>query len=202
MPRVCPQPPHWALRTFLVAVAVAAALTALVPGRAVAGGPPSARDWEAFLARGEHRQTFRAFVDFLRREGVDDVVPPEQLLRQGTSWREAKTPAFAFPPRHLWPGIVPTLRFLRDEVIPLVGPVEVVSGFRTRAYNRRAGGARRSKHLVFCAVDVVPLQPISRRTLHRRLLELWRRRGRAHGFGLGLYSGRRFHVDTCGYRRW
>ncbi len=38
-----------------------------------------------------------------------------------------------------------------------VGPLVVVSGFRTEAYNRRIGGARASQHVEGRAADIRPL---------------------------------------------
>jgi uncharacterized protein YcbK (DUF882 family) len=130
------------------------------------------------------------------------VVPPWHLWRQGTDWRGVGEPAFARPPRDQWASIEPTLRLLRDEVVPEVGPVVVVSGFRTTRFNEKAGGAPGSRHRWFEAVDVVPRRWWSREGLHRRLLAFWEREGPALKLGLGLYSGTRFHVDTWKHRKW
>lgn len=145
---------------------------------------------------------YGAFVALLEREGVEDVVPPWHLWRQGTDWRGVGEPPFAAPPVEQWAGIVPTLRILRDEVVPRVGKIEVVSGFRTEIYNQEAGGAPGSRHRWFEAVDVVPRRWWSRPALHVVLLGWWVDRGEALNLGLGLYSGTRFHVDAWKYRKW
>ncbi|WP_243394812.1 D-Ala-D-Ala carboxypeptidase family metallohydrolase [Leptospira adleri] len=130
------------------------------------------------------------------------MVPAEQLLRQGTDWRQAESPPFSIPPRDLWPNILPTLRVIRDLILPEIGPVTVVSGFRDAEYNVKAGGAKSSRHLLFSAVDLVPNREIDRIELHNRLLNLWQKKGPEKKIGLGLYSRNRFHIDTNGFRKW
>jgi hypothetical protein len=170
---------------------------------ALGGLAPTDADWATFAAEADHQARYEAFVAFLDREGVGDVVtPPWHLWRQGTDWQDAKQPPFAVPSKDQWGAMTPALKLLRDEIIPLVGPVEVVSGFRTDAYNRLAGGAKSSRHKWFEAVDVVPKRELSREQLHGLLLPWWKERGPALRVGLGLYAGVRFHVDTHRHRRW
>ncbi len=94
------------------------------------------------------------------------------------------------------------MKFLREEIIPLIGPVEILSAYRESSYNLKAGGARKSKHLDFFAVDLRPVKNISRKDLHSKLLDIWTKKGKEYNLGLGLYSGLRFHIDTAGYRKW
>ncbi|MCB9794082.1 MAG: hypothetical protein H6741_15310 [Alphaproteobacteria bacterium] len=162
----------------------------------------SAEDFDAFLAFEDRRARFRDFEASLIREGVGEVVPPWQLWRQGTDFRSLGEPAFAEPPAEQLGNIVSTLKLLRDEVIPRVGPVEVLSGYRTERYNSRAGGSAGSRHKWFQAVDVLPERPWARAELHTELLSFWSTKGSAVDMGLGLYGGTRFHVDTWRYRRW
>lgn len=162
----------------------------------------SAEEFDAYLAFEGRRDRFRAFEDFLIQEGVDGVVPAWHLWRQGTDFRNLGEPAFAEPPKEQWSGIVPTLKVLRADILPRVGPVEVLSAYRTERYNSRAGGSSGSRHKWFEAVDVVPAQPWARAELHTELLSFWSTRGSAVDMGLGLYGGTRFHVDTWRYRRW
>jgi len=149
--------------------------------------------------RAEQLQKFDAF---LRANNVADVVPSWTLWRQGTDWAEVGQPAFEAPPQDQWPAIVPTLRLLRAEVVPLVGEVEVVSAWRTPAYNSVAGGAASSRHLHFEAVDVQPQKNWVRADLHTTLLTHWRAIGPKTAWGLGLYERTRFHVDTHRHRKW
>ncbi len=69
-----------------------------------------------------------------------------------------------------WPNIVQTLRYIRDYVIPAVGPVEPVSVYRNPALNVCAGGAPESAHKHYSAVDMVPLRPIDARGADARLV--------------------------------
>jgi len=128
--------------------------------------------------------------------------PAEMLLRQGTDFHHVDLPPFALPPDSMLSHILPTLQLLQDKIIPLVGPVEIVSGYRSKAYNAVAGGAEHSRHLYFDAVDVVPLTKIPETVLKARLREFWYQEGKRYNLGLGLYDYKRFHVDTWKYRNW
>ena len=164
---------------------------------------PTASDFDDWLgAEPSRAKEYTDFVALLHSEKLDRVVPPAHLWRQGTDWRTVQHPPYAAPPRALWPAMLPTLRLLRDEVIPLVGPIVVVSGFRTAEFNAAAGGAPGSRHKNFEAVDLVPRLPWTRARLHRRLLAWWTEDGPALQLGLGLYAGTRFHVDAWKHRRW
>jgi len=158
--------------------------------------------FEKFLQKGNHREQFAALENYLQREKVADVVPLYELLRQGSDWQEVGEPPFAIPPQKYWPSMVATLRVVRDDVIPKVGPVTVLSGWRTHTYNRKAGGAKTSKHMHFCGLDMVPQRKFTRKQLIPILHGIHKRVGKQQNMGLGIYSGIRFHVDTCGYRRW
>jgi Peptidase M15 len=155
-----------------------------------------------FLRTGTNRRELDQFVRFLGEAGVADVIEPTSLLRQGSDWLDINEPPFALPPRRHWPNMVATLKLIRDEVIPTIGPVDIVSAFRTESYNRKAGGSQKSKHQSFCGVDLVPRSNIGRTELIEELHNLHARLGPASNMGLGIYSGVRFHVDTCGFRRW
>lgn len=188
----------------LAALAVALAAPSWPsPGKREGYDTPDRARFEAFLdADPSRRSDYNAFVAMLRDDGLADVVPAWQLWRQGTDWRDAREPPFAIPPRDVWPAIEPVLGLVRDELVWRVGPVEVVSGWRTPAFNRKAGGAAHSRHLWFEAVDVVPKVAWLREPLHGVLLGLWERDGEDLGLGLGLYDKIRFHVDTHAYRKW
>ncbi len=162
---------------------------------------PERGQFDAWLSQG-HAADFSAFEALLRADGVADVLPAWTLWYQGTDWHALGAEPFTVPPREDWPRAVPTLRLIRDGVVPVVGPVQVVSGYRTLAYNERAGGAKHSAHLRFGAFDLVPERPWERQALIDDLLRLHTRVGRASAFGLGIYSGVRFHVDTASLRYW
>ncbi len=169
------------------------------PRRSLNGYPAR---FQAYVLLNDLYAELRDFEQLLRDNGVAGVVPVDQLWLQGTEWQSRQHSAYAMAPREHWPAMVRTLRFVKHELLPITGPVEVQSGFRTAAYNLAAGGASRSKHMEFSALDLRPVRKYPRAVLHKRLKSLWHRRGKQWGLGLGLYSGVRFHIDTSGYRSW
>ncbi len=95
--------------------------------------------------------------------GVKDVLPTWQVIRTASMWRECNGEPFEVPPIALWPGLTRTLAFIRDHVTGAVGPVEAgVSGYRNPALNACAHGAPGSAHQGYSALDLVPLQPMTR----------------------------------------
>ena len=164
---------------------------------------PRVGAFDAWLSEDVTRQSaYDDFVHLLDREGVSEVVEPWTLWCQGSDWAATGMQQFTVPPRDQWTAIVPTLRAVRDRVVPIVGPVLVVSGFRTREYNVAAKGAKGSVHLGFGAVDLVPVRPWKREDLQAALLSFHGQSEESERIGLGLYSGVRFHIDTHRKRRW
>lgn len=155
-----------------------------------------------FIIVNNLQSEFRALERFLYQKGVRDLVPTWQLLQQGTDFRKHDLAPYAFPERELWERMADTLTFIRVDLVPFIGPVEVLSGFRTKYYNHVAGGAPRSRHLTFSALDLRPLREIDRKRLHLILQKIWNTRGKKRNLGMGLYKGLRFHIDTGGYRQW
>lgn len=98
--------------------------------------------------------------------------------------------------------MVPTLKVIRDEVVPLLGPIEALSVFRTDQINGCIGGASKSYHIRFYAIDMRSTANVSRAELVSKLCDLHRRKGRSLGLGLGIYKGVRFHIDTVSFRTW
>ncbi|HEY8567540.1 D-Ala-D-Ala carboxypeptidase family metallohydrolase [Microbulbifer sp.] len=158
--------------------------------------------FEKFLDEGNNREQFVKLKFFLDTKGVGDVLPAFVLLRQGSDWQKVGEPPFAIPPERNWKTMVNTLQVIKNFVVPEIGPVVVLSGWRTSKYNAKAGGARSSKHLHFCGLDMIPEADYTRSELLPKLRKIHQRHGRKWRMGLGIYSGIRFHVDTCGYRRW
>lgn len=177
-------------------------LAALIATPAAAQAPPSTAEYRAWLGYPGQRARVASFEKFLRKFGVLGILPTQQLLRTASSWRSCGTP-FEVPPIETWARIVPSLRFIRDEVKPRVGGVEAVSGYRNPRLNRCAGGAPRSAHVGYWGLDLVPTTGIGQQQLFARLCALHRTRAaRDAKFGLGFYGGTRFHVDTKSYRLW
>lgn len=144
----------------------------------------------------------RSFHDYLTWNRVAGIVPTWQLLRTATSWHRCGGEPFEVPPTAQWPRIVQTLRYVHAHVIPAIGPVEPVSGYRNPVLNVCAGGAPESAHKHYSAIDLVPLRPITREGLMRTLCAVHSQRGTDYQVGLGFYAFLRFHVDTTKYRRW
>jgi hypothetical protein len=143
------------------------------------------------------------FEAYLQSHDVSGILPTEQLLRSSSEWQRCQHSAFDLAPETEWPHVVKTLGFIRDQVIPAVGPVEVVSGYREPAFNACAGGAGKSAHRDFWALDMIPLDAtITRKDLIERICKAHIASGRAYNTGLGFYSGLRFHIDSKSYRRW
>ncbi|WP_300973518.1 D-Ala-D-Ala carboxypeptidase family metallohydrolase [Sphingomonas sp. LHG3406-1] len=142
------------------------------------------------------------FHRYLQASGVAYVAPTWQLLRTASDWRRCGADPFEVPPAEEWANIVNTLRYVRDHVVPKVGPVEPVSVFRNAGLNRCAGGAPESVHRSMSAIDFVPLQPLDRGSMIRRLCAEHQAEGPRYNAGLGFYAKMRFHVDSWKYRTW
>lgn len=159
--------------------------------------------YRAWIAAGPWRAAqVRLFHDYLTVSGVSYVAPTWQLLRTASDWRRCGAQPFEIPPAEEWANIVNTLRYVRDHVVPAVGPVEPVSVFRNAALNRCAGGAAESVHKSMSAIDFVPLTPIERNVMIQRLCAEHQRQGPRFSAGLGFYARMRFHVDSWRYRTW
>jgi hypothetical protein len=169
----------------------------LAPGQTYA-------DYRAWLGRSPaHRAEVAAFRAELTREGVDGIVPVWQLIRTSSSWRQCAAEPFEVAPRDKWVHIVETLKFVRDQVVPAVGEVEALSAYRNEGLNRCSAGAPRSAHRLFFALDLTPVNAaVTRDAMIRDVCRAHARVGRTYDAGLGFYSGRRFHVDSNGFRKW
>lgn len=199
-------------RIFLSALCLAG-LTS-IQLRAEANVDTSSRQtFELWLAADSKRaEDYADFKTLLGSRGVGDVVPPWQLWRVDAQHAvRCETEGFHIPPRTSWPAIVPALRLVRDEVVPAVGPVEVLSAWRSEAINSCVNGARRSKHLMFNALDLTAVEGTERTVLFRKLCKLQERVGQRRRMGFGAYFDParpernrvgRFHIDAEGFRTW
>ena len=163
-----------------------------------------AREFQAWLdASPANRGKLTAFRAHLAAAGVESVVPMWQLVRTSTSWRECGAEPFEAPPADKWDHITTTLKFVRDKVEPAVGDVEPLSAYRNEKLNACSDGAPKSAHREFFALDLTPVnKAVAREHMIRSVCAAHARDGRAYNAGLGFYSGRRFHVDSSGYRKW
>ena len=173
-------------------------------------------DGEAAFARWleeepERGDAFLALERFLEDEGVADIVPAWQLARVDAFYAaRCDISPFAIPPEDLWRNVVPALRLVRDEVVPVTGPVQVLSSWRSPATNVCARGASRSNHLDFAALDLVTQDRRRGADFYALLCEMQQAAGADSGMGLGAYidpadpgaASGRFHIDAEGFRRW
>ncbi|HEY0325358.1 MAG TPA: hypothetical protein VGC46_05195 [Allosphingosinicella sp.] len=186
------------LATILLAVLAAPAAAQELPNE----GQGEAA-YRAFLAGKPHvAAEVQAFEAWLRRKHVYGILPTWQVLRTATMWSECNGPPFQVPPRKYWRNVAATLRFVRAHVVPAVGPVQAVSGYRNPGLNLCARGSANSAHRDYSALDLVPLKALDRGQIFDRMCRGHRRKGAASGVGLGFYSFTRFHVDTRSFRRW
>src|SRR3954464_13103033 len=117
---------------------------------------PGYRSW--YLAAPWRAAQVKAFNAYLSANEVSGILPTWTLLRTATSWQECGDQPFEVPPAAEWPHMVQTLRYVRDYVVPAVGPVEAVSVYRNPHLNQCAGGAPQSAHRLDSAIDMVPLR--------------------------------------------
>jgi hypothetical protein len=161
---------------------------------------PGYQQW--VLAAPDRAAQVRGLYGYLLAHNVGGVVPTWQLTRTATSWRSCGAQPFEVPPESEWPNLVETLKYVRDHIIPVVGPVEPVSVYRNEVLNVCAGGAADSAHRHFFALDLVPLRPTTRDALMRGVCAIHSWQGGGYEVGLGFYKGLRFHVDSKKYRKW
>ena len=164
----------------------------------------TAQDFQAWLRHSPaNRAALLGFRNYLAAEGLESVVPLWQLVRTSSSWRECGAQPFEVPPADKWERIVKTLKFVRDDVVPSVGKVETLSGYRNEDLNACSNGAPKSAHREFFALDLTPVSKAVERTdMIRSVCGAHARDGQAYNIGLGFYTGRRFHVDSSGFRKW
>jgi hypothetical protein len=164
----------------------------------------TAEDFEVWARRSPaNLRNVTAFRSYLAAQGLDAVVPLWQLTRTSSSWSECGAQPFEVPPTDRWEHIVKTLKFVRDDVIPRVGEVEPLSAYRNEGLNACSNGAPKSAHREFFAIDLTPVnKALDRTAMIRSVCEAHARDGQTYNVGLGFYTGRRFHVDSSGFRKW
>jgi hypothetical protein len=181
-----------------------------------AAQPPSPypADFQVWLvANPDQASQFEELKAYLTREGVADVLPLWQVIQTETieAATKCEIPGFAVPSQDIWPSIVPTLRLVKQEIIPLLGPVKVLSSFRTNEANKCSLGAPQSPHKRYSALDLAMVDPMPQKEMFVKLCKHWSGLSPRWGYGLGAYYVRgypaynqegRFHVDTLGRRTW
>jgi uncharacterized protein YcbK (DUF882 family) len=97
------------------------------------------------------------------------------------------------PPEGLWNNIWRTIEVADKARAKHGKPIKIASAYRSPKYNKAVGGASKSQHVEFNALDLRTSAP---KTLHKILLDM-RNKGEFKG-GLGLYKTF-VHVDTRGH---
>lgn len=168
--------------------------------------------FDAWLAGDPERaRQFMQLETYLGERDVAGVVPHWQLARIDAYYAsKCGLEPFRIPPRELWANIVPALALVRDEIVPVTGPVDVRSSWRTPELNACASGAAASRHLSFSALDLMTRDRQHGEEFYRQLCAIHRNAGADTRMGLGAYfdpeepqfGGGRFHIDAGGYRSW
>jgi len=99
-----------------------------------------------------------------------------------------------FPPKSKWDNIIPTIKLVDRLRADLGVPIRVTSSYRSAKYNKNCGGATKSLHKEFKAIDL-QVDGFSPSYVYARLMK-YRNAGDFKG-GLGKYSTF-VHVDTRG----
>ena len=102
------------------------------------------------------------------------------------------------PPRQMWPNIHKTLQLAQKIRHEWGAPVAVLCGYRHPAYNRRVGGAEKSEHMQFAAVDLAPAKLGPGREWHDWVALVTKHVDACPDFcGFGIYQSSRFtHIDV------
>jgi Peptidase M15 len=177
-------------------------VTANLAGCTPQNKPPNDMEYQQWLKKSENAKNVSELELYLARQGVADVFDTQQLLRSDVRWRSCKQAPFIIPPKQYWPHITNTLRIVKQDIVPLVGPVEGLSVFRSTEINSCIRGARRSYHLKFHAIDMKPKRYMKREMLIDKLCGIYRAKGKSLNLGLGIYKAQRFHIDAAAYRTW
>lgn len=171
-------------------------------GAVVYDGLDQSRDgFEHWRAAGGRAADVGRLESYLAGQGLSEVFPTWQILRTASDWKGCGEP-FAVPPVEDWPNLASTLRLVREKVKPAVPGLEAKSAYRGPWLNVCTGGAERSAHREFWALDLVPAATMTRSELMGRLCPVYAAVGADRNMGLGFYSGVRFHIDTKSHRSW
>lgn len=174
----------------------------LLAALAVLGGcAQTAATDPAFEAwRQARAESVTALQRHLASQGVDSVLPLDQVLRSASSWQDCGAEPFALPPPAQWDAVVSVLQLVRAlRNAGVIGDIRVHSAYRDAALNSCAGGAARSAHLMQFAIDFTPTDGVDPGAA---LCTFWHQHGAAWRMGLGRYASGRIHLDTAGHRRW
>lgn len=142
--------------------------------------------------------------DYMESNGVDlSTVSAKELTRM-------KTGKHAIPPRALWPNIVPTLILWQERIRNPLGFPMKLGGYRPVDYNKAVGGAPRSQHQWFAAIDVRPASSHNTAENRRKVAlagaQVYADSSPSLAVGFGAYGAptpSNIHLDTrFRHRKW
>lgn len=149
---------------------------------------------------------------YLAENGVDlTTVSALELttMPEGTTQPSGKKPV-AIPSKDLWANIVPTLWLWQERIRNPMGIPMNIRAYRPPDYNEAVGGAPRSAHQWFSAIDITLAGPgnteANRVALGRLGAQAYLSTPDTERVGFGAYGQpvpRRIHLDTrYQHRRW
>lgn len=140
-----------------------------------------------------------AFGAYLTANGIEHFRAYE-LCDVGREKKDAEGGVVATlkaPPVELWPNIIPTVRVAEWIRMRCGTPIDVNSGYRDPDYNEAVGGAAKSRHVAFSAMDIC-----DRRIGPAGIARMLEEHPEAPKMGIGVYPTF-VHIDTRGYKaRW
>lgn len=143
-----------------------------------------------------YSSTHKVLHSLIREAGIDHFSAKE-VLTLGSSHYVKSSAGFgknSLPPGELLDKIIPALSVLEKARVILGRPVGINSTYRNEGYNRAIGGATKSMHRTFHAIDCFTYDPDLLGNLYR-ILSAARDKGEWVG-GLGGYNTF-IHID-CG----
>ena len=160
--------------------------------------------YSAWLGEGDNAQRVAMFERELAARGLTGIVPTHEILRTAIDWERCGASPFELPDQSYWRGAFDSLGVIKSDLVPLLGAVEIVSGYRHATLNQCAGGAPSSVHREFGAFDAFATAAPSREEMIAKLCDWHAKRGTPLRAGLGIYQGKKFHIDVGmrGHRHW
>ncbi len=123
---------------------------------------------------------------------------PYEFLVKGPAHDNKESKAYGLntdPPKDKWDNILPTARVIDEFRRRIAAPVTITSAYRSPKYNKAIGGAFKSQHMEFTALDFV-VRGNSTPAIWASILRSMRTEGWFKG-GIGTYSYF-VHVDSRG----
>jgi N-acetylmuramoyl-L-alanine amidase len=154
------------------------------PAFALIGGTPS---WPEFSD----------FLEFFHALNLQHFTPDEILFLGGSNKSGSCKGKNNYPPKEKWDKIKNTAIMIDAIRKELGAPIRILSCYRSEDYNACVGGASKSLHTEFNAIDFTCSQ--STPEVWRRVANKIRASDAKFKGGIGTYSPRRFvHIDTRG----